>query len=52
MKRLEDKLSGSYYTPIKTVQFMKAYLLKEKRRRKDREIEKKGVFRSCKDSRR
>ena len=32
MKRLEDKLSGSYYTPIKTVQFMKAYLLKEKRK--------------------
>ena len=26
MKKLEDKLSGSYYTPFKTVQFMKKYL--------------------------
>ena len=29
MKKLEDKLSGSYYTPFKTVQFMKKYLARE-----------------------
>lgn len=29
MKKLEDKLSGSYYTPFKTVRFMKEYLAKE-----------------------
>ena len=29
MKKLEDKLSGSYYTPFKTVRFMKEYLTKE-----------------------
>lgn len=29
MKRLENKLSGSYYTPFRTVQFMKGYLAKE-----------------------
>lgn len=29
MKKLEDKLSGSYYTPHRTVQFMKEYLAKE-----------------------
>lgn len=29
MKNLEDKLSGSYYTPIKTVRFMKEYLARE-----------------------
>lgn len=29
MKKLEDKLSGSYYTPHKTVEFMKKYLTKE-----------------------
>lgn len=32
MKRLEDKLSGSYYTPTKTVRFMKEYLLKENKK--------------------
>ena len=29
MKRLEDKLSGSYYTPFRTVRFMKEYLTRE-----------------------
>ena len=29
MKRFEDKLSGSYYTPFRTVQFMKEYLARE-----------------------
>ena len=29
MKKLEDKLSGSYYTPLRTVWFMKEYLEKE-----------------------
>lgn len=29
MKKLENKLSGSYYTPVKTVQFMKKYLAEE-----------------------
>jgi len=29
MKKLEDKLSGSYYTPLRTVQFMKEYLARE-----------------------
>jgi adenine-specific DNA-methyltransferase len=29
MKKLEDKLSGSYYTPFRTVQFMKKYLAEE-----------------------
>lgn len=29
MKKLEDKLSGSYYTPYRTVQFMKKYLARE-----------------------
>lgn len=29
MKRLEDKLLGSYYTPLRTVQFMKEYLERE-----------------------
>lgn len=29
MKRLEDKLLGSYYTPLRTIQFMKNYLTKE-----------------------
>ena len=29
MKRLEDKLSGSYYTPLRTVRFMKEYLARE-----------------------
>jgi len=29
MKNIEDKLSGSYYTPYKTVSFMKDYLLRE-----------------------
>lgn len=31
MKKLEDKLSGSYYTPFRTVQFMKEYLSREKK---------------------
>lgn len=31
MKRLEDKLSGSYYTPYRTVQFMKKYLARERK---------------------
>ena len=29
MKNIEDKLSGSYYTPFRTVQFMKEYLVRE-----------------------
>lgn len=29
MKKLEDKLLGSYYTPFKTVRFMKDYLARE-----------------------
>ena len=29
MKRIENKLSGSYYTPIRTIQFMKKYLERE-----------------------
>lgn len=29
MKNIEDKLSGSYYTPLKTIRFMKEYLFKE-----------------------
>lgn len=29
MKKLEDKLSGSYYTPLRTVRFMKEYLVRE-----------------------
>ena len=29
MKKLEDKLSGSYYTPFRTVQFMREYLARE-----------------------
>lgn len=29
MKKLEDKLSGSYYTPFRTVRFMKEYLVRE-----------------------
>lgn len=29
MKNMEDKLSGSYYTPFRTVQFMKEYLVRE-----------------------
>lgn len=29
MKKLEDKLLGSYYTPFRTVQFMKDYLARE-----------------------
>ncbi|MDD3138906.1 MAG: Eco57I restriction-modification methylase domain-containing protein [Lachnospiraceae bacterium] len=29
MKKREDKLSGSYYTPYRTVQFMKEYLARE-----------------------
>lgn len=29
MKKLEDKLSGSYYTPYKTIRFMKEYLARE-----------------------
>lgn len=31
MKKIENKLSGSYYTPYKTIQFMKDYLTKENR---------------------
>lgn len=31
MKKLENKLSGSYYTPYRTVEFMKEYLVKEKK---------------------
>lgn len=31
MKSREDKLSGSYYTPHKTVRFMKEYLAEEKK---------------------
>lgn len=31
MKKIEDKLSGSYYTPFKTVRFMKDYLRSENR---------------------
>ena len=29
MKKIEDKLSGSYYTPYRTIQFMKEYLARE-----------------------
>ena len=29
MKKLEDKLLGSYYTPFRTVRFMKKYLIRE-----------------------
>lgn len=29
MRKLEDKLSGSYYTPHRTIQFMKDYLARE-----------------------
>ncbi len=29
MKKLEDKLLGSYYTPFRTVRFMKEYLVRE-----------------------
>lgn len=29
MKRIADKLSGSYYTPYRTIQFMKEYLARE-----------------------
>lgn len=29
MKKIEDKLSGSYYTPHRTIQFMKRYLARE-----------------------
>ncbi len=29
MKKIEDKLLGSYYTPFRTVQFMKKYLARE-----------------------
>lgn len=29
MKKLADKLSGSYYTPYKTIQFMREYLTRE-----------------------
>lgn len=29
MKKLEDKLLGSYYTPFKTVRFMRDYLARE-----------------------
>lgn len=29
MKKLEDKLLGSYYTPVKTVRFMRTYLARE-----------------------
>lgn len=29
MKKLEDKLLGSYYTPFKTIRFMREYLKKE-----------------------
>ncbi len=32
MKNLEDKLSGSYYTPIQIVQFMKKYLAGEQKK--------------------
>lgn len=31
MKKLEDKLSGSYYTPFRTVRFMQEYLAEEQR---------------------
>lgn len=31
MKNLKNKMSGSYYTPVKTVKFMKDYLLHERR---------------------
>lgn len=34
MKRFEDKLSGSYYTPLRTVQFMKEYLAREHKKYK------------------
>ena len=29
MKKLEDKLLGSYYTPFRTVRFMREYLQRE-----------------------
>ena len=29
MKNISNKLSGSYYTPHRTIQFMKDYLIKE-----------------------
>ena len=29
MKKIEDKLLGSYYTPYRTIQFMKEYLARE-----------------------
>ena len=29
MKKLENKLLGSYYTPFRTVRFMKEYLTRE-----------------------
>lgn len=32
MKKLEDKLLGSYYTPFRTVQFMREYLVREHKR--------------------
>lgn len=31
MKRLEDKLSGSYYTPFRTIEFMIEYLKREQK---------------------
>ena len=29
MKNIDDKLSGSYYTPYKTIRFMREYLRRE-----------------------